>query len=125
MGRAFNRPRLETLEKQAMLKSGKVPLCDVDDYYYEDEDYDGWDSYDKEGNQSNIQKAQLSEMQLFKQQRKQQKLERSIAKSRSRAYSEMGLRHERLKKLRVAEAHLVAEKQAGMKGRKRKIAGKE
>ena len=53
------------------------------------------------------------------------KLEKRIAKSRSAAYSEMELRNERMKKLQNAEAHLIVEKQTRMKGRKRKIAGKE
>jgi len=48
-------------------------------------------------------------------------MNKTIAKSRSAAYSEMELRRKRLEKLRVAEAHLIAEKQANMKGRKRKI----
>ena len=37
----------------------------------------------------------------------------------------MELRNERLKKLELAEAHLIVEKQCNMKGRKRKIVGKE
>lgn len=71
------------------------------------------------------QQKQLSQKQLLKQQRKQRKLERSVAKSRSAAYSEMELRNERLKKLQNAEAHLVVEKQVRMKGRRKKIVGKE
>ena len=120
MGRAFNRPRVKTLEKQAMAKLGKVPLKDVDDEYYQD---DNDEEYDEDGNP--INQKQLTEKQLLKQQRKQRKLEKRVAKSRSAAYSEMELRNERLKKLQNAEAHLVVEKQMNMKGRKRKIAGKE
>ena len=37
----------------------------------------------------------------------------------------MELRNERVKKLQNAEAHLVVEKQVQMKGRRRKIEGKE
>lgn len=124
MGRAFNRPRVKTLEKQAMLKMGKVPLQDADDDYYNDDNYESDDEYDAEGNPIK-QKKQLSEKQLLKQQRKQRKLERTVAKSRSAAYSEMEQRNERRKKLQNAEAHLVVEKQLRMGGRKRKIVGKE
>mmetsp|Transcript_4828 Transcript_4828/g.10987 ORF Transcript_4828/g.10987 Transcript_4828/m.10987 type:complete len:331 (-) Transcript_4828:1265-2257(-) len=120
MGRAFNRPRVKTLEKQAMSKLGKVPLQDANDDYYNDESDN---EYDEEGKP--IKQKQPSEKQLLKQQRKQKKLERNVAKSRSAAYSEMELRNARLKKLQNAEAHLVVEKQVQMKGRSRKIVGKE
>lgn len=117
VGRAFNRPRLETLQKQALAKLGKVPLKDADDEYYDDSE-----EYDEEGNP---RPPQLTEKQLLKQQRKQRKLERSVAKSRSAAYGEMELRNERLKKLEMAEAHLIVEKQVRMKGRRRKIEGRD
>ena len=122
MGRSFNRPRVKDLEKQALLKLGvgKVPLKDADDDYYNDDD----EEYDEDGNPIE-QPKQLSEKQAIKQRKQQKKLERSIAKARSGAYTEMELRNARLKKLELAEAHLVVEKQCGMKGRKRKIAGKE
>lgn len=123
MGRAFNRPRVKTLEKQAMLKLGKVPIKDADDDYYNDDESE--DDYAEEGNPTSTKPKQLSEKQLLKQQRKQRKLEKRVAKSRSAAYSEMELRHERLKKLQNAEAHLIVEKQVHMKGRRRKIVGKE
>lgn len=125
MGRAFNRPRVETLEKQVMLQLGvgKVPLQEADDEYYNDDDISD-DDKEHEGNPMKGQK-QLSEKQLLKKKRKQRKLERSVAKSRSAAYSEMELRNERLKKLQNAEAHLLAEKYVRGKGRKRKVLGKE
>ena len=123
MGRAFNRPRVKTLEKQAMLKMGKVPLKDRDDDYYDDSE--SGDEYDEEGIPTTKGQKQLSEKQILKQQRKQRKLERRVAKSRSAAYTEMERRNERLEKLKNAEAHLVVEKQVGMKGRRRKIMGKE
>merc|ERR1712194_45889 len=127
MGRAFNRPRVETIEKQVMLQLGigKVPQQDADDDYYNDDgsDDDGKE-YNNEGYPMKGQK-QLSEKQLLKKRRQQRKLERSVAKSRSAAYSEMELRNERLKKLQNAEAHLLAEKYVRGKGRKRKILGKE
>ncbi|KAL9189347.1 hypothetical protein ACHAXT_009022 [Thalassiosira profunda] len=121
VGRAFNRPRVKTLEKQALFKLGKVPLKDAHDAYYHDDDSDG--EYDAEGNP--IAPQQLTEKQLLKQQKEQRRLERWVAKSRSAAYSEMEQRQQRLQKLQNAEAHLVVEQQARMKGRKRKIAGKE
>lgn len=117
MGRAFNRPRVEALEKQALGKLGtRVPLKDADDEYYDSEEYD---------EDGNLVHQELSEKQLLKQQKMHRKLERKIAKSRSAAYSEMELRNERMRKLQNAEAHLIVEKQMHMKGRKRKIAGKE
>ncbi|KAL7459843.1 hypothetical protein ACHAWC_011768 [Mediolabrus comicus] len=120
VGRSFNRPRIKELEKEAMRKlGGKVALKDADDDYYNDDDDD---NFDEDGNPKQIQ---LTEKQLLKQERDQMKLERRIAKSRSNAYSEMELRNERMKKLQNAEAHLIVEKQTHMKGRRRKIAGKE
>ena len=116
VGRSFNRPRVKDLEREAMRRlGGKVAVRDADDDYYDD-------NYDEEGNPKQVQ---LTEKQLIKQERNQLKLERRIAKSRSAAYSEMELRNERMKKLQNAEAHLIVEKQTRMKGRKRKIAGKE
>mmetsp|Transcript_18672 Transcript_18672/g.40070 ORF Transcript_18672/g.40070 Transcript_18672/m.40070 type:complete len:331 (-) Transcript_18672:225-1217(-) len=123
MGRAFNRPRVKTLETQAMLQLGKVPPQDADDDYYNDNE--SGDEDEEEGKQTAPHKRkQPTEKQLLKQQRKQRKLERSVAKSRSAAYSEMELRNERLMKLKNAEAHLVVEKQVRMKGRRRKIEGR-
>jgi len=123
VGRAFNRPRIKTLEKHAMImKLGKKKHDLGDDYYNNNDDSDE-DEYDEQGNP--IQRQQLSEKQLLKKQIQQQRLEKRIAKSRSAAYTEMELRTVRLQKLQNAEAHLIVEKQANMKGRKRKIEGKE
>ena len=109
-----------------MAKVGKVRVQDADDDYYNDDDNEADDEeYDAEGNQIIRRQKQLSEKSLQKKQRAQRKLERRVAKSRSAAYSKMELRQQRLKKLENAEAHLVVEKQVGMKGRKRMIAGKE
>jgi U3 small nucleolar RNA-associated protein 11 len=113
MGRAFNRPRIEDLEKEATKKlvGRKVTLSDLqDDYYNNDED-------DEE------QPRQLTEKQLKKQRKAQKKLERQVAKSRSAAYTEMEMRSERMQKLKAAEDALVVEKQCQMKGRRRKIEG--
>ena len=131
MDRAFNRPRIKVLEKEAMMKLGKVPRTDVDDDYYKDdnaddnygdEDNDG--DYEKEGSTLIMQKT-LTPKQLLKKQQNQRKLERRIAKQRSAAYTEMEMRNQRLNRLKNAEAHLVGEKQARMKGRKRMIQRKE
>ena len=112
---------LEGGRKQAEeLHVAKEPLKDVDDDYYNEESGDK--NYDNEGNQ--VQRNELSEKQLIKRQRKERKLERRVAKSRSAAYGEMELRNERLKKLQNAEAHLIMEKQVRVKGRRRKIAKK-
>ena len=108
--RAFNRPRVEALEKEAMKKLGrKVTAADLNDDYYDDD--------------SDEEPKQLSEKQLKKQKKVQRHLERRVAKSRSAAYTEMEMRNERVQKLKAAEDALVVEKQRGMKGRKRKIAG--
>jgi U3 small nucleolar RNA-associated protein 11 len=119
-GRAFNRPRVNTL-----LGGGRKVLEDVDDEYYndddEDNDVDDFDHDDDGKGGKKIQRRLLTEKQILKQARRQKKIDKSIAKSRSASYSEMELRRKRLEKLRVAEAHLIAEKQANMKGRKRKI----
>ena len=121
VGRSFNRPRVKELQKEAMRKlGGKVLVNDADDDYYNDDDDD--EDFDEERNPKQIQ---LTEKQILKEERNQMKLERRIAKSRSAAYSEMELRSERMKKLQNAEAHLIVEKQTRMKGRRRKIAGKE
>jgi U3 small nucleolar RNA-associated protein 11 len=126
VGRSFNRPRVEQLEREAIRKlGGKVAMRDADDdYYNNDDDDDDDNNFDEDGNPKQLV-VQLTEKQLLKQQRNQMKLEKRIAKSRSAAYSEMELRNERMKKLQNAEAHLIVEKQTRMKGRRRKIAGKE
>lgn len=111
VGRAFNRPRMEVLEQEAMRKLGKkITYDDLRDDYYNDSDEDV---------------KPPSEKQLKKQWKTQKKLEKSVAKARSSAYTEMELRNERVKKLKSAEDALVVEKQCGMKGRRRKIAGGE
>lgn len=110
-GRAFNRPRVSSA---LLLPGEKKKVMDiVDDEYYDDEDSDV--DYD------NNKCRPPSERQILKHNRRQKKLDKSVAKSRSAAYSEMELRRKRLEKLRVAESHLIAEKQANMKGRKRRI----
>jgi len=121
VGRAFNRPRIKTLEKHAMIMKLGKKKHDLSDDYYNNNESD--DEYDEQGNP--IQRQQLSEKQLLKKQIQQQRLEKRIAKSRSAAYTEMELRTVRLQKLQNAETHLIVEKQANMKGRKRKIEGKD
>jgi U3 small nucleolar RNA-associated protein 11 len=114
VGRAFNRPRVETLEKEAMKKLGKkVTASDLNDPYYQDDS-------DEE---SNIKPLNEKHLKRAKKQRKH--LERRIASARSAAYSEMELRNIRMQKLKAAEDALVVEKQTQMKGRRRKIVSKD
>ena len=126
VGRSFNRPRVKTLEKQALAKLGKIPIKDVDDDYYNNDNNDDDDNedYDEQGNPLRKQHQLLTPKQILKQQKQQHKLEKRIAKQRSAAYSEMELRNARLMKLKNAEDHLVVQKNVQMKGRKRKIEGK-
>jgi U3 small nucleolar RNA-associated protein 11 len=118
LGRAFNRPRMEDLEKEARKKltantvGKKMTLSDLQDDYYNDSD-----------GEEVATTRQLSEKQLKKQKKAQRKLEKHVAKSRSAAYTEMEMRSERMQKLKAAEDALVVEKQCQMKGRRRKIAG--
>ena len=109
LGRAYNRPRLGALGGGA-----EVPSGDVDDVCHGDGDGD-------DAGAEGPKRKPPSGGKLLKLQRRQRKLERAVAKSRSAAYSEMELRRRRLEKLRIAEAHLVAEKHGNARGRKRKI----
>jgi len=91
--RAFNRPRVSTLEDAVPRKDlKKKPVTDAD----------------------------------FKiLNRKRRKDAQRIVKAKEQSYAELAARKERIQKLRVAEAHLLAEKLASAKGRKRKIKGAE
>jgi len=112
MGRTFNRPRVEALQKEAIKKLGKkVTSEDLNDDYYNDSD------------EEDVKPT--SEKQRKRQKKAQRYLEKRVAKSRSAAYTEMEMRNERVQKLKAAEEALVVEKQCGMKGRRRKIAGGE
>lgn len=112
MGRTFNRPRVEALQKEAMKKLGKkMTSDDFNDDYYNDSDDDDL--------------KPTSEKQRKKQKKAQRYLEKRVAKSRSAAYTEMEMRNDRVQKLKAAEEALVVEKQCGMKGRRRKISGGE
>jgi U3 small nucleolar RNA-associated protein 11 len=97
-GRAFNRPRLETLQASALQASG-----------YGQERGDAIEAY------------KPTEKELLKQARLAKKLARKVAKARISAYSEMEARKKRVEALSNAEAHLVTEKLVAGKGRKRKI----
>jgi U3 small nucleolar RNA-associated protein 11 len=101
MDRAFHRPRIKVLEKEARKTFGanRTTLDDSED-----------------------ETKQPTEKQLKKQKKAQRYLERRVAKSRSAAYTEMEMRNERVQKLKAAEEALIVEKQCGMKGRRRKIA---
>ena len=119
VGRAFNRPRLGALLGGS---GAKVPPGYADDEYHDDGDEGGGDDGDDvDTDEGPKRRKPITGVKLLKMQRRQKKLERAVAKSRSAAYSEMELRRKRIEKLRVAEAHLVSEKQGNMKGRKRKI----
>jgi U3 small nucleolar RNA-associated protein 11 len=118
VGRAFNRPRLGVLPGMGGDSGTRinVPSKDADDQYYNDDDGDGDDDAIGEA-----KAREPTEKQILKSQRQRKRLERAVAKSRSASYSEMELRRKRLEKLKIAEMHLIAEKQANMTGRKRRI----
>mmetsp|Transcript_32033 Transcript_32033/g.37350 ORF Transcript_32033/g.37350 Transcript_32033/m.37350 type:complete len:306 (-) Transcript_32033:213-1130(-) len=109
-GRAFNRPRKETLLK---LHNEKYVQLEYDDEYYGDDD---------------AQKLQnsIKTEKVLKKQHKLEKLQaRKLSKARSSAYAEMEARKKRLVHLKNAEAHLQTEKILASKGRKRKIQGED
>jgi len=95
-GRAFNRPRLETLEKEALASTG----LDGDEIH-------------------------LTEKELSEQNRIAKRTAKKVAKARVSAYKEMEARKSRVEAMERAEAHLVTEKNLGGKGRKRKIRAAE
>ena len=95
-GRAFNRPKLEQIEKLAL----KRMSGGIDD--------------DEGGTSRSIPDLKA----LAKVERK---LARQVAKARSTAYKELEARTKRAAELELAEAHLVTEKLVAGKGRKRKI----
>jgi U3 small nucleolar RNA-associated protein 11 len=97
-GRAFNRPRVETLKETALQASGYG-----------------------QGNEEEQGARKPTEKQLLQQTRLARKQARRVAKARSSAYAEMEARTKRIGKLSRAEAHLVTEKLVAGKGRKRKI----
>ena len=90
--RAFNRPRLETLEKEAL------------------------ESTNVDGNE-----IQLTKDELAQQAKNAKRMARKIAKARMSAYKEMEARTRRVAALDRAESHLVTEKNLAGRGRKRKI----
>jgi U3 small nucleolar RNA-associated protein 11 len=93
-GRAFNRPRVETLKKAAMEHAGF-------------------------GTDDDAHKPTASELALAAKQAK--KVAKKAAKARSAAYAEVEARAKRVAAMERAEAHLVTEKLVASKGRKRKI----
>jgi U3 small nucleolar RNA-associated protein 11 len=94
-GRAYNRPRKETLRNMALLKAG----CSSD--------VDG------------TPKATTSELKRAAKESK--KVTQKVAKARAAAYAEVEARTKRIAAMKRAEAHLVTEKLIASKGRKRKI----
>lgn len=94
-GRAFNRPRLEMLQKEA-LESSSAAAGEV-----------------------------LTEKELEQQAKKERRMARKAAKAKASAYKEMEARTRRVQVMERAEAHLVTEKNLAGKGRKRKIKAAE
>lgn len=109
VGRAFNRPRIETLRK----KKGM-----------------GDDDEDKDGDDEIVTMKQQPRLATEKKQRRKrmerdEKLVEATAKERANAYKELEARKERIKTLEITEAHLVTEKLLRGKGAKRKIKDSE
>jgi U3 small nucleolar RNA-associated protein 11 len=100
-GRAFNRPRKETLRRTALEKAS-----------YGVEGVDG---------EENKPTARLLEA-ISKSEWKQARM---VARAQSTAYGELEARTQRAAALERAEAHLVTEKLLQSKGRKRKIKSAE
>ncbi len=111
VSRAFNRPRISTLEGGAQSDVNRDDDSDTD---YDDEEKDRPPHH-------HHRPPPPSSKQQIKAARQQRKFERSIAKARSGAYAEMEMRIERFNKLKVAEDRLISEQHANAKGRKRKI----
>lgn len=100
-GRAFNRPRIETLKKRLAV------------------------SADEEAEEDDEEKCISSEKELAKRVKLAKQTARKVAKARASAYGELEARVKRMAALELAEAHLVTEKLVAGKGRKRKIKGAE
>ena len=96
-GRAFNRPRLETLTKVALEQAGFGCTEGKDD----------------------AKKPTASELAVAAKQAK--KTAKKAAKARAAAYAEVEARTKRVAAMERAESHLVTEKLVASKGRKRKI----
>lgn len=112
VSRAFNRPRISTLEGGAQSHVNRDD--DSDNEYYDDDE-------EKDRPPHHHRPPPPSSKQQIKAARQQRKFERSIAKARSGAYAEMEMRMERFNKLKDAEDRLISEQHANAKGRKRKI----
>lgn len=95
-GRAFNRPRVDSLKKAALEHAG----------LHQDSD-------------AVPKKTTASDLALAAKQAK--KVARKAAKARAAAYAEVEARTKRVAAMERAEAHLVTEKLLASKGRKRKI----
>ena len=115
VSRAFNRPRISTLEDGAQSDVQRDDDSNDDDYYYCDKEEK------KDCPPHHRPSPPLSSKQQIKVARQQCKFERSIAKARSGAYAEMEMRIQRFNKLKDAEDRLISEQHANAKGRKRKI----
>jgi U3 small nucleolar RNA-associated protein 11 len=97
-GRAFNRPRVETLEKK-ILETTAV---------------------NKNGDE-----IHLTEKELAQQAKIAKRTAKKVAKARASSYRELEARQKRVEAMATAEAHLETEKMVASKGRKRKIKAAE
>lgn len=102
-GRAFNRPRVETLSKIAADAEGR----------------------DIGGEEEGFANKELSEKEVAKREKHARRIAKKMARARAAAYREMEERAKRAAAMEAAEAHLVTEKNLAGKGRKRKISGAE
>jgi len=97
-GRAFNRPRKETLIR---MSEKQISNCSGDD--------------------QDIEPALITKSQLMREANMAKKIARNVTKARSSAYKEIYARQKRIQLLKHTEAHLVTEKIVASKGSKRKI----
>jgi len=104
-GRAFNRPRIDTLKKTALETSGLLATTGSDD------------------DEAAAPKPSARELEL--QAKRAKKTARKAAKARAAAYAEVEARSKRVAAMGRAEAHLVTEKLVAGKGRKRKVRAAE
>ena len=103
-GRAFNRPRIESLKKTAMEAAGLV--------------------INEDGDENNVV-ARPTREHLARLAKQTKKASQKAAKARAAAYAEVEARTKRVTAMERAEAHLVTEKLVASKGRKRKIKAAE
>lgn len=108
-GRAFNRPRKETL-----VQMNKSNSSSNNNNY-------GNEQFEDDNEEGEGQRKVLSEKDRIKEAKIARKIANKIAKARAAGYRELDARVNRIKMLKHAESHLVTEKIVASKGRKRKI----